>query len=91
MWRILRGDEHCESAERCDHVRANDTCIQCHSQGQPLSGIRIGGKYYDWPVGFTSRGKRLADYWRLEELKPGVTNFLPVCGYDGAQEPHAGE
>jgi len=23
----------------------------CHSQGQPLKNP-IGGKYYDWPVGF---------------------------------------
>ena len=32
-------------------ARANDTCIQCHSQGQPLANP-IEGKYYDWPVGF---------------------------------------
>src|SRR4051794_37613141 len=34
-----------------DFVRANDTCIQCHSQGQPLINP-IEGRYYDWPVGF---------------------------------------
>lgn len=56
-----------------DSVRANDTCIQCHSQGQPLHNP-IAGKYYDWPVGFLP-GKRLADYWTLEETKPGITNF----------------
>ena len=56
-----------------DPVRGNDTCIQCHSQGQPLSNP-IGGKYYDWPVGFVP-GKRLADFWKLEELRPGTTNF----------------
>jgi predicted CXXCH cytochrome family protein len=60
--------------ERLDYVRGNDTCIQCHSQGQPL-GNPIAGKYYDWPVGFLP-GKRLADYWKLEELKPGTTNFF---------------
>ena len=32
-------------------MRANDTCIQCHSQGQPLKNP-IEGQYYDWPVGF---------------------------------------
>ncbi|MGD0442857.1 MAG: cytochrome c3 family protein [Edaphobacter sp.] len=58
---------------RLDFVRANDTCIQCHSQGQPL-GNPIQGKYYDWPVGFQV-GQRLVDYWKLEELKPGTTNF----------------
>jgi predicted CXXCH cytochrome family protein len=59
--------------ERLDFVRANDTCIQCHSQGQPLANP-IAGKYYDWPVGYLP-GQRLADYWKLEELKLGVTNF----------------
>lgn len=60
--------------ETLDPVRANDTCIQCHSQGQPLANP-IAGKYYDWPVGFLP-GQRLADLWKLEELKPGTTNFL---------------
>jgi predicted CXXCH cytochrome family protein len=60
--------------ESLDFVRANDVCIQCHSQGRPLHNP-IEGKYYDWPVGFTA-GERLADYWQLEETKPGVTNFF---------------
>ena len=59
---------------RLDFVRANDVCIQCHSQGRPLHNP-IEGKYYDWPVGFTA-GERLADYWQLEETKPGTTNFF---------------
>ena len=57
-----------------DFVRANDVCIQCHSQGRPLHNP-IEGKYFDWPVGFTA-GDRLADYWQLEETKPGATNFF---------------
>jgi predicted CXXCH cytochrome family protein len=56
-----------------DYVRGNDTCMQCHTQGQPLSNP-IEGKYYDWPVGYLP-GERLADYWKLEELKPGTTDF----------------
>jgi predicted CXXCH cytochrome family protein len=59
--------------ETLDYVRGTDTCIQCHSQGQPLSNP-IEGKYYDWPVGFIP-GERLADYWKFESLKPGTTNF----------------
>ena len=59
--------------ETLDSVRGNDTCMQCHTQGQPLSNP-IEGKYYDWPVGYLP-GDRLADYWKLEELKPGVTGF----------------
>jgi len=58
---------------RLDYVRGNDTCIQCHSQGQPLTNP-VAGRYYDWPVGYLP-GERLADYWKLEELKLGVTNF----------------
>jgi len=58
---------------RFDYVHASDTCIQCHSQGQPLKNP-IQGKYYDWPVGFDV-GKNLADYWKLEEHKLGETTF----------------
>ncbi|HZP03739.1 MAG TPA: cytochrome c3 family protein [Terracidiphilus sp.] len=59
---------------RLDYVRGNDVCIQCHSQGRPLQNP-IEGKYYDWPVGFLP-GMKLADFWQLEELRPGVTNFF---------------
>ena len=61
------------NAARQDYVHANDTCIQCHSQGRPLSNP-IEGKYYDWPVGFHV-GLNLADYWQLEEHKLGETSF----------------
>jgi predicted CXXCH cytochrome family protein len=59
---------------KLDFVRANDTCIQCHSQGQPLKNP-IEGKYYDWPVGF-HQGLNLKDFWKLEEHKLGETNFM---------------
>src|SRR5215467_6426907 len=52
------GSEHARSTQpsaatiinpaKLDFVRANDTCIQCHYQGQPLKNP-IEGKYYDWP------------------------------------------
>ena len=58
---------------RFDYVQANDTCIQCHSQGRPLNNP-IEGKYYDWPVGFHV-GLNLADFWQLEEHKLGETSF----------------
>jgi predicted CXXCH cytochrome family protein len=54
-------------------VDASDTCIQCHSQGQPLTKP-IQGKYYDWPVGFDV-GKHLKDYWKLEDHKLGDLTF----------------
>jgi predicted CXXCH cytochrome family protein len=58
-----------------DYVAASDTCIQCHSQGQPLSNP-IEGKYYDWPVGYNV-GQKLQDHWKLEERTLGApTNFL---------------
>ena len=58
---------------RLDYVQANDTCIQCHSQGQPPASP-IKGKYYDWPVGFEV-GLKLSDFWKLEEHKLGETSF----------------
>jgi predicted CXXCH cytochrome family protein len=75
------GSEHVARAARAnilnparfDYVHANDTCIQCHSQGQPLENP-IKGKYYDWPVGFDV-GSNLADYWKLEDHKLGETTF----------------
>ena len=56
-----------------DYVAASDTCIQCHSQGRPLT-IPIEGKYYDWPVGYQV-GRRLEDYWKLENPTLGATDF----------------
>jgi hypothetical protein len=50
---------------RLDYVQANDTCIQCHSQGRPTAKP-IAGNYYDWPVGF-QMGLRLSDCWKLED------------------------
>ena len=58
---------------RFGYVNASDTCIQCHSQGQPPANP-IGGKYYDWPVGYHV-GLNLRDFWKLEEHKLGETTF----------------
>ncbi len=58
---------------KLDSVSANDTCIQCHSQGQPLQNP-IEGKFVDWPAGF-EQGKHLKDFWELEEHKLGETTF----------------
>ncbi len=58
---------------RLDYVHANDTCIQCHSQGRPPNNP-INGRYYDWPVGF-HMGLNLSDFWRLEEHRLGETSF----------------
>ena len=58
---------------RMDYVHANDTCIQCHSQGQPLKNP-IEGKYYDWPVGYRV-GLNLSDFWKLEPHELGKLTF----------------
>jgi predicted CXXCH cytochrome family protein len=58
---------------RLDYISANDTCIQCHSQGRPLANP-IEGKYYDWPVGYHV-GLNLRDYWQLEDHKLGELTF----------------
>ena len=68
-----QGHAHIINPAKLDYVHANDVCIQCHSQGQPLNNP-IEGKYYDWPVGFAV-GKSLSDFWKLEEHKPGVQSF----------------
>lgn len=75
------GSEHVAHATRknivnpetLDYVRGNDVCMQCHTQGRPLKNP-VNDRWYDWPVGYLP-GARLADYWELEEVKPGVTNF----------------
>jgi predicted CXXCH cytochrome family protein len=56
-----------------DPIQANDICIQCHSQGRPLTNP-IDGQYYDWPVGFDA-GLKLQNFWRLEEHRMGDTTF----------------
>ncbi len=58
---------------RLDHVRANDVCIQCHSQGRPKANP-IEGQYYDWAVGYQP-GDRLNATWALEEHTLGATTF----------------
>jgi predicted CXXCH cytochrome family protein len=58
---------------RLDYVAANDTCIQCHSQGRPLRNP-MHGHFYDWPVGFRV-GLNLNDFWMLEDHKLGETTF----------------
>jgi predicted CXXCH cytochrome family protein len=57
-----------------DDVGSDDTCMQCHSQGRPRAGL-IEGKAYDWPVGYYV-GLHLADYWRLEDITLGQTDFM---------------
>jgi predicted CXXCH cytochrome family protein len=58
-----------------DYVHANDTCIQCHSQGQPLKAAPAAdGQYYDWPVGYHV-GLNLSDFWKLEPHKLGELSF----------------
>jgi predicted CXXCH cytochrome family protein len=58
---------------KLDFVKANDICIQCHSQGKPLTNP-IQDRWFDWPVGYEP-GKDLKDYWSLEEHKLGETTF----------------
>jgi predicted CXXCH cytochrome family protein len=56
-----------------DDVRANDVCIQCHSQGRPRKNP-IEGRYYDWPVGYEP-GDRLSDFWELEQHHGAEATF----------------
>jgi predicted CXXCH cytochrome family protein len=75
------GSEHATHPSRAnilnpaqmDDIASNDTCIACHSQGQPLSQP-VEGKAYDWPVGYRV-GLHLVDYWKLEDHTLGQTTF----------------
>jgi predicted CXXCH cytochrome family protein len=75
------GSTHVASKLRTDIVNpaklgaidGTNVCVQCHSQGQPLTNP-INGKYYDWPVGYRP-GLKLQDFWQLEEHKLGETTF----------------
>jgi predicted CXXCH cytochrome family protein len=58
---------------RLDAVRADDVCIQCHSQGRPRKNP-IEGRHFDWAVGYQP-GDRLADVWELEEPTLGTATF----------------
>lgn len=58
---------------RLNSMQATNICVQCHSQGQPLTNP-INGKYYDWPVGFEA-GMDLKQFWKLEEYKLGEQTF----------------
>ena len=62
-----------------DPIAEDDTCIQCHSQGQPLTNP-MEGKYFDWPVGYHV-GLKLQDFWKLEDCKLGENSFyyFPDC------------
>ena len=74
---------------RQDYVQANDTCIQCHSQGQPLTNP-IKGQYYDWAVGYHA-GLKLADYLEAGAAQAGRDQLHPFPRRHRAQEPHAGQ
>lgn len=65
--------ENIVNPAKLDVVRGNDTCMQCHSQGRPLT-IPTQGKYVDWPVGYLP-GDRLADVWNFEENRLGTESF----------------
>jgi predicted CXXCH cytochrome family protein len=75
------GSEHSANPTRANilnpahlnYVQASDTCIQCHSQGHPLTDP-IEGNHYDWPVGYRV-GLKLQDFWKLEDHTLGATTF----------------
>ncbi|MEQ1885212.1 MAG: cytochrome c3 family protein [Bryobacteraceae bacterium] len=66
---------------RLDNVQATNVCMQCHSEGRPLTNP-INGKYWAWPVGFDV-GKDLKDYWKLEESKLGQESFTHFADGSG--------
>ena len=82
------GSEHVEpkpanivNPARLDFVRPTDTCIQCHSQGQPLRNP-IEGQYYDWPVGF-HQGLNLKDFWTTRRTQTRRNDVYTFPGWYG--------
>ena len=74
---------------KLDAVRADDVCIQCHSQGQPRTKP-LDGVYYDWPVGYQP-GDRLSDVLDARGAPSRKGDVHALAGRHRAQEPHAGE
>jgi hypothetical protein len=72
---------------RLNSYAANDVCIQCHSQGQPLQKP-LNGVYYDWPVGFEV-GKNLRDFLATRRAQAGRDDVHPFRRRRRAQEPDA--
>ena len=91
------GSAHVEQATRgnilnparMDYVSASDTCIQCHSQGRPLTNP-IEGKYYDWPVGYHV-GLNLAGLLAARRPQAGRIELYAFSRGHRAQKPDAGE
>jgi predicted CXXCH cytochrome family protein len=71
--------ENIVKPSRLDAIASTDTCVHCHSQGQPLANP-IEGRYYNWPVGYRV-DLRLQDFWKLENCTLGETSFyyFPDC------------
>ena len=74
---------------RLDYVSANDTCIQCHSQGQPLTqpdrgpDARLAGR--------VSHGSEAQGFLEARRAPPGRAELHALCRRDRAQESHAGQ
>jgi predicted CXXCH cytochrome family protein len=66
---------------RLDAMQATDVCMQCHSEGRPVTNP-VDGKLWAWPVGFDV-GKKLQDYWKLEEFKLGEQSFTHYADGSG--------
>ena len=68
---------------RLDPVSANDTCIQCHSEGQPLAAPH-DGRTFSWPVGF-QMGRKLRDFWQLDTPIAGTETTLHFADGTGRE------
>jgi predicted CXXCH cytochrome family protein len=66
---------------RLNNVAATNVCMQCHSEGRPVTNP-IDGKYWAWAVGYEP-GKNLADYWKLEPFKAGEQDFIYFANGSG--------
>jgi len=77
-WRTQRAAISLNPAHM-DYVQASDTCIQCHSQGRPLTSP-IEGKYYDCPSAISRvQTCRIFGSWRNTSSAKPLSRISPTA------------
>ena len=79
--------EHRQPRRASTPFAATTSACSATPRAGPLS-LPIHGEYLDWPVGYLP-GDRLADFWHLEEAKPGTQDFYFIPRRQRTQKPHA--
>ena len=76
---------------RFDYVHANDVCIQCHSQGRPLTNPIQGRVRLGRSASGPGCARNLADVLAARGAQTRQSHLHPLSGWHRAQESYAGE